>query len=109
MAYDEKLAERVRAKLKTTRGMVEKKMFGGVGFLVNGNIACGVNQQDLIVQLSDEEFAASLEQTPMRVFDMTGKPMKGWFRVSAQGTATDKALRGWIEKGVAFARSLPAK
>jgi TfoX/Sxy family transcriptional regulator of competence genes len=109
MPYDEKLAERVRAKLKSTRGIVEKKMFGGVGFLVNGNLACGVNQQDLIVRLSDEDFETSLKQAHVRIFDMTGKPMKGWIRVSTTGTATDKALQGWVEKGIAFARSLPAK
>jgi TfoX/Sxy family transcriptional regulator of competence genes len=109
MAYDEKLAERIRAILKLTRGMVEKKMFGGVGFLVNGNMACGVNRQDLIVRLSDVDFETSLKQAQVRIFNMTGKPMKGWILVSAQGTATDKSLQGWVEKGVAFARSLPAK
>ncbi len=109
MAYDEKLAERTRTKLKSTKGLTEKKMFGGVGFLVNGNMACGVNKQDLIVRLNDEDFESSLKQTHVRIFDMTGRPMRGWILVSGQGTATDKALEGWIEKGVAFARSLPAK
>ena len=109
MAYDEKLAERIRTRLKSTKGLTEKKMFGGVGFLVNGNMACGVNKQDLIVRLNDEDFEHSLKQRHVRIFDMTGRPMKGWILVSEQGTATDKALQTWIEKGVAFARSLPNK
>ncbi|MBI3739962.1 MAG: TfoX/Sxy family protein [Chloroflexi bacterium] len=109
MAYNEELAERMRAKLKFTRGVVEKKMFGGVGFLVNGNMACGVNKQDLIVRLSDADFEKALKQKGVRIFDMTGRPMKGWILVSEAGYASDKALEGWIEKGVAFAKSLPKK
>jgi len=109
MAYDEKLAERIRSKLKSRRGIAEKKMFGGVGFLINGNLACGVNKQDLIVRLSDKDFEASLKQAHVRVFDMTGRPMKGWIVVSGQGLANDRTLHSWIEKGVTFARSLPPK
>src|SRR5512141_817663 len=107
MAYDAKLAERIRAQLKSVRGLTEKKMFGGVGFLVNGNMACGVNKQDMIVRLGDEDFAASLKKPNVRIFDMTGKPMKGWILVAAQGVTTDRALRGWIDKSLAFERSLP--
>ena len=109
MAYNEKLAERMRAKMKSTRGVVEKKMFGGVGFLVNGNMACGVNKQDLIVRLSDEDFEKALKQKSVRIFDLTGRPMKGWILVSEEGYASDKALESWIEKGAAFAKSLPKK
>lgn len=109
MAYNEKLAERMRAYLKSKRGVVEKRMFGGIGFLVNGNMACGVNKQDMIVRLSDEEFEKALKQPGVRVFDMTGRPMKGWLMVSSEGYTSDKALEGWIEKGIAFAKSLPAK
>ena len=109
MAYDEKLAERLRRMLKSTRGVTEKKMFGGVGFLVNGNMACGVNKQDLIVRLSDDDFDQALKSPHVRVFDMTGRPMKGWILVSSQGAATDHALGVWVEKSLAFARSLPPK
>jgi hypothetical protein len=109
MAYDEKLAERIRAKLKSTPGLSEKKIFGGVGFLVNGNMACGVSKQDLVVRLSDNDFEDSLKHSHVRIFDMTGKPMKGWILVAPKGAATAKALQASIKKGVAFANSLPAK
>lgn len=109
MGYDEKLVERIRAKLKGTRGLTEKKMFGGVGFMINGNMACGVNKVDMIVRLSDEDSEAALKLAHVRLFDMTGRPMKGWIMVGPQGTSSDKAVQGWVEKGVAFAKSLPPK
>lgn len=109
MAHNEELAERMRAQLKSVRGVVEKKMFGGIGFLVNGNMACGVNKQDLIVRLSDEDFEKATKQKHVRIFDMTGRPMKGWIMVSEEGYKSDKVLEGWIEKGIAFAKSLPKK
>ena len=109
MAYNEKLADRIRAKLKGTRGLTEKKMFGGVGFMVNGNLACGVNQQDMIARLSDTDSEAALKRPHVRVFDMTGRPMKGWIVVEAPGVATDKTLQGWIDKSLAFAKTLPPK
>jgi TfoX-like protein len=109
MAYDEKLADRIRAKLKGTRGLTEKKMFGGVGFMVNGNLACGVNKEDMIVRLSDHDSEAALKRASVRVFDMTGRPMKGWIVVGAEGVATDKTLQGWIDKSLAFAKTLPPK
>lgn len=109
MPYDDKLAERIRAKLKGTRGLVEKKMFGGVGFMINGNMACGVHKADLIVRLSVEDADAALKRAHVHVFDMTGRPMKGWVTVQPDGLKTDKALLGWIDSGVALARSLPPK
>ncbi len=109
MAYDEKLAERIRTKLKGTRGLTEKKMFGGVGFLINGNMACGVHKQDMIVRLSNEDSDAALKLAHLRLFDMTGRPMKGWIMVEPQGTTSEKAVHGWVEKGVTYARSLPPK
>ena len=109
MAYNEELAERMRAKLKTARGVVKKKMFGGVGFLVNGNMACGIIKDDLIVRLSEEEFIKALKRKNVRVFDYSGRPMTGWIYVSAEGYKSDKALEGWIDKGVTFAKSLPKK
>lgn len=109
MAYDEVLAQRVRAKLKSTRGLTEKKMFGGVGFLINGNMACGVNKQDLIVRLADADSDRALKRAYVRPFDMTGRPMKGWILVASEGLSADRALAEWIEKSVAFARTLPPK
>src|SRR5574341_452371 len=109
MAYNEELAEQMRALLKSKRGLVEKKMFGGIGFRVNGNMACGVNKQDLIVRLGDDDFEKALKQPGVRIFDMTGRPMKGWILVSPEGYASGKALQSWVDKGVAFAKSLPPK
>jgi TfoX/Sxy family transcriptional regulator of competence genes len=109
MAYDEVLAERLRAELKSRRGLTETKMFGGVGFLVNGNMACGVIKQDLIVRLSHEDSDAALKQAHVKVFDMTGKPMKGWVLVAPDGVKTDRARQGWVDKAIRFARSLPPK
>ncbi len=109
MAYDEVLADRIGRQLKGKRGITETKMFGGLGYLVNGNMACGVIKQDMIVRLSPAEFDAALKQKHVRVFDMSGRPMKGWIYVSPDGVKTDKALQGWIDKAVAFARSLPPK
>jgi hypothetical protein len=109
MAYDEKLAERIRAKLQGKRGLTEKKMFGGVGFLINGNMACGVHKQEMIVRLDDKDSEAALQLAHVRLFDMTGRPMKGWIMVGPQGTASEKAVQAWVDKSVAYARSLPPK
>jgi TfoX/Sxy family transcriptional regulator of competence genes len=109
MAYDEVLAERMRGNLDSRKGVIEKKMFGGIGFLVNGNMACGVNKQDLIVRLSDADFMQALKQPHVRAFDMGGRPIKGWIMISPEGCASDKVLLSWIEKGIAFAKSLPPK
>ncbi len=109
MALNGELAARMRAQLRSKKGIVEKKMFGGIGFLVNGNMACGVNKQDLIVRLGDADFDQALKQPHVRVFDMGGRPMKGWIMVSSDAYASENALRGWIEKGIAFAGSLPPK
>ena len=109
MAYNEELAERMRVQLKSRRGVTEKKMFGGVGFLVNGNMACGIIKDDLIVRLSNDDFEKALKQKHVRIFDYSGRPMKDWVYVSAEGYASDKALGGWMEKGMTFAKSLPKK
>ena len=108
MAYNLKLAERIRSELD---GMpiVEKKMFGGVGFLLNGNMACGVNKDDLIVRVDPEKHSALLKKSHVRPFDMTGRPMKGWLLVDAEGAKTDKQLSTWIKEGIEFASSLPPK
>jgi TfoX/Sxy family transcriptional regulator of competence genes len=91
------------------RDVTEKKMFGGVGFLVNGNMACGVNKQDLILRMSEDDFEKALKHSYVRIFDMTGKPMKGRILISTDGCKSDKSLRGWIDKGLTFAKSLPPK
>jgi TfoX/Sxy family transcriptional regulator of competence genes len=108
MAYDLKLADRIRSELGEVP-IVEKKMFGGVGFLLNGNLACGVNKNDLIVRVDPEKHVALLKKPHVHPFDMTGRPMKGWLVVEAEGVKTDKQLSRWLKEGVAFASTLPEK
>ena len=109
MAYDERVTQRVRAELGGLAGLVEKKMFGGIGFIVLGNMAVGVLGSDLIVRVGAAEYAEALAQPHVRVFDMTGRPMQGWVLVSPDGYQTEQDLRRWIDQGVAFAGSLPPK
>jgi len=111
VAYNLELAERVRLELMKSHGagVEEKKMFGGVGFMLRGNMACGVNGEELIVRVGPEHHAAALTRPQVRPFDMTGKSMSGWIMVGPAGVASDSDLQEWIARGVAFALSLPAK
>jgi len=108
MAYNLKLAERIRSELAGIP-VVEKKLFGGVGFLLNGNMACGINKNDLIVRVDPEKHVALLKKSHVRPFDMTGRPMKGWLVVEAEGVKTAKQLSTWIKQGIEFASTLPPK
>jgi TfoX/Sxy family transcriptional regulator of competence genes len=108
MAYDLKLAERIRSKLDELP-FEEKKMFGGVGFLLNGNMACGVNKDNLIVRIDPEKQNTLLKKPHAKPFDLTGKPMKGWLVVEADGIKTDKQLSAWVKEGLEFASTLPPK
>ena len=108
MAYNEKLAERIRAEFGKAP-FVEKKMFGGVGFLVYGNMACGVHKQSMIVRVDPDKHTTLLKKPHARVFDITGKSMKGWLVVDADGCKTAKQLSTWIKEGVEFALRLPPK
>lgn len=109
MAYDENLTQRVRAHLTGIPGLVEKKMFGGVGFIINGNMACGVHGTDLILRVGSDRFEQVISQPHVRVFDMTGRPMKGWVLVAPGGYPTEELLESWIQQGVAFVLTLPPK
>ncbi|PKN68214.1 MAG: RNA methyltransferase [Deltaproteobacteria bacterium HGW-Deltaproteobacteria-15] len=109
MGYDKGLAERVGALLEGKPGFVEKKMFGGVCFLLRGNMACGVLNDDLIVRVGPEKYKDFLQLPNTREFDITGRPMKGWVMVSSQGHRPKGKLAFWVEQGVAFALTLPAK
>ncbi len=109
MAYDERLAERVRVALERRRGVTEKKMFGGIAFLVNGNMSCGVNGDDLMVRVGPETYEQALDRAHARPMDFTGRPLKGMVYVGPKGVRTAKQLGRWVDDAVAFARSLPAK
>ena len=108
MTYNLKLAERIRSELEGIP-FIEKKMFGGVGLLLNGNVACGVNKDNLIVRVDPEKHTALLKKPHAKPFDLTGKPMKGWLIVEAAGVKTDKQLSAWVKLGVEFALTLPPK
>lgn len=110
MAFSEELAQRIRRLLAQVGQVDEKRMFGGVAFMVRGNMACGVLGPDIIVRVGPASYAEALTRPGARVFDMTGKPMSGWVRVSPAGHVfDDAALARWVAQGVAFAESLPAK
>ena len=109
MAFDEALAERVRATVADVDGVVEKRMFGGLAFVLNGNMAVGVHGEELIVRLAPEQTEEALAEPDVRVFDMTGRPMKGWVLVGQEATASEDGLGAWVTRGLDFAESLPPK
>ena len=109
MPYDEKLAARIRDMLAERSGVKEQKMFGGVGFMLRGNMCCGVHGNELIVRVSPEESDEAVGEPNVRLMDLPGKPMRGWLLVSPEAIRTEKALRGWVDRGANFAGSLPKK
>lgn len=109
MANDQVFAGRIRSMLAGVAGVDEKKMFGGIGFLIQGNMACGVNGNDLIVRVGSDQYAQAMQQPHTKVFDLTGKPMTGWIVVIPSGVATDADLEKWVVRGLEFAKKLPAK
>ena len=110
MAYDAELAQRVRELLTFEPDIVEKRMFGGLSFLIGGHLAVGVSGTGgLLMRSEPEETAELLTQPYVEPFVMRGRTMNGWVRVAAEGVAEDAELRRWVEAGVGYARSLPPK
>jgi TfoX/Sxy family transcriptional regulator of competence genes len=110
MAYDQQLAERVRALVAGEAALTEKRMFGGLAFLVGGNMAVSASGQGgLLVRVDPAESDELVASTPARVAVMRGREMRGWLRVDAADVAGEDELAAWVERGVAYARSLPAK
>jgi TfoX/Sxy family transcriptional regulator of competence genes len=109
MAYDEDLAHRVRARLAEQDGITEKAMFGGLAFLLRGNMAVGISGDELMVRVGPDATDDALARPHTRVFDMTGRPMKGWILVARDGLKTSRQLGAWVRRGVQFAGSLPPK
>jgi TfoX/Sxy family transcriptional regulator of competence genes len=107
--YDEDLAERVRDALATTPDLSERKMFGGLAFMIAGNMACGIIGSDLMLRLGEEGADAALDQPHVRPMDFTHRPMKTMVYVDEDGTATAAALGVWLEKAIAYASGLPPK
>jgi TfoX/Sxy family transcriptional regulator of competence genes len=108
MAYDEVLAGRLRDRLDSAAGVTEKKMFGGLAFLTDGNMTVGVHGDDLIVRISPDATESALGQPGVRPFDITGRPMRGWILVAGDHL-DDQDLDRWIAVAIAFVATLPPK
>lgn len=109
MAFDEGLADRVRDLLAVRSDLSERRMFGGIAFMLGGNMAVGVIGEDLMVRLDPSDAEKALNEPHARPMDFTGKPMKGMVYVDCAGTEADEDLAGWVEAGADFATSLPPK
>ncbi len=109
MAYDDGLAARISDVLAGEPGLIEKKMFGGLAFIIDGNLCCGVVGITLMVRIDRDSYEEALTEPHTRPMDFTGRPMRGLIYVDPEGVAEDPELRAWVERGVRYARSLPAK
>jgi hypothetical protein len=110
MAYDEKLAARIRELVAGERSVVEKKMFGGLAFLVGGHMAIAASGQGgILVRVDPDESDALVTKTAARVMEMRGREMPGWLRVDTADVKTKRQLEVWVARGVGYARSLPPK
>ena len=109
MAYDEGLVQRVRERLSDQNNFEEKKMFGGISFMVQGNFACGVSSDHLVVRVGPDKYADAVANPHTREMDFTGRPMKGWVYVNPDGYESTENLSYWVGQGLDFALSLPAK
>ena len=109
MPYDEGLAQRIRDALEDRSDVSEKKMFGGLAFLLGGNMCVGVIGEDLMVRVGPDAYAEAVRQPHARKMDFTGRPMKGFVYVGCDGIESDENLRRWVARGVDFAGSLPSK
>jgi TfoX/Sxy family transcriptional regulator of competence genes len=110
VAYDEELAARIRELVSAETGLDEKKMFGGLAFLVGGNMAVGVSGQGgILVRVDPDESDELVATTSAQLMEMRGRSMRGWLRVAAADVAGDAALADWVERGTTYARALPAK
>jgi TfoX/Sxy family transcriptional regulator of competence genes len=109
MAYSERLAARVREILSESGDVGERKMFGGLAFMVHGHMCCGVTRDDLMLRLGLERAARALEEPHVRPMDFTGRPMKGYVYVSTPGLRTEAKLRRWVQLARDFNATLPPK
>ena len=109
MAYDEQLAARIRKALARHEGLTEKKMFGGISFMLRGNMCCGVVRDDLVVRVGPEQYEEAVMEPHARPMDFTGRPLKGLVYVGPGGHRSDEGLAKWVKQGVDLAASLPPK
>lgn len=109
MAYDVALADRIRLYLADRPNVIEKRMFGGLAFMWQGNMLCGVNNADLMVRVGPDKFEEAVDHPQARPMDLTGRPMKGWILVSAPGIESNEALGQWLGMAATFVSTLPPK
>lgn len=107
--YDEQLADRIRLALAAGAPFSERKMFGGLAFLIGGNMACGIVREEIMVRTGPHAYAAALARPHARPMEFTGRPMRGMVFVATEGFASDQDLSAWVCLGAAFAAKLPAK
>jgi hypothetical protein len=108
VAYDEALAMRIQQLMERRKNILARRMFGGIGFLLRGNMCVGVWKEFLIVRLDPEDCSAALGDPNVKEFDITGRPMAGWIMVKPDGAAGEQ-LRTWIDRSISYVRNLPAK
>jgi TfoX/Sxy family transcriptional regulator of competence genes len=109
MSYDDKLADRIRRALGPRDDVEERRMFGGLAFLRDGRMFCGIANDDLMVRVGPEEYETALEKPHVRPMDFTGRPMKGYVYVAPAGRRTDAALTAWVTLSASFVGTLPAR
>ena len=110
MAYDEELADRIREVVQGEKGLTEQRMFGGLAFLINGNMAVGASGQGgLLLRVDPAQTEDHVARPHARRFEMRGREMNGWLRIDPEGLASDQELEEWVAVGVTYARSLPPK
>lgn len=109
MAYDHETAERLRKTLKRRKGITERKMFGGIAFMLDGNMVCGVLDKDLVLRLGNDEANKARQEPWVRAMDFTGRPMRSMVYVAPEGFMDDDSLKEWINRALKFARTLPPK
>lgn len=109
MAYNTDVADRIRARIGPRPELTEREMFGGIAFMINGNMAVGVSGEELMVRVGKEAHDQAVARTGARTFDMGARPMKGWISVTEVGYDAEDDFHYWVDEGVAYAESLPAK
>jgi len=109
MAFDDLLAARIRSSVSRRKGFTEKKMFGGIGFLLNGNMCIGVWKEFLILRVGPGQYEAALAEPHVKEFDITGKSMRGWVMVENGGVEDEASLKSWVQRAVSFVHGLPMK
>ncbi len=109
MGYDQQTAERVRRTLSGWPGVVEKRMVGGLSFMVDGHMCCGVTSTALMVRVGPEAYGRELARPHVRLMEFAGRPLAGYVCVDPEGFPTDRALAAWVQRGIDFVSTLPAK